>query len=276
MTQRLIRYLLILSAPLAGLFAPLAQAEQPTAIAPTIAIIIDDMGYDLEQGRRLIEMEQPLTLAFLPFRPYTRRLAHEAHAQGKEIMLHAPMANTKAIGLGAGGLDPSMDQHAIATVLRRSLQAIPHVRGVNNHMGSLLTQLQEPMTWIMEEIRQYPLYFVDSRTIASTVAGRTAQAHDIPTFSRDVFLDHEQTEEYVDAQFQHLLEVARRRGSAIAIGHPYPVTVDYLARKLPELDEMGISIATISGLWALRNNNEVMFAKGEKRPVTPGLAAKER
>ncbi|MCH8499880.1 MAG: divergent polysaccharide deacetylase family protein [Marinobacter sp.] len=261
---------------MAGLFAPAAQAEQGTAVAPTIAIIIDDMGYDLEQGRRLIEMEQPLTLAFLPFRPYTRRLAHEAHSQGKEIMLHAPMANTKAIGLGAGGLDASMDQHTVTTVLRRSLQSIPHVRGVNNHMGSLLTQLQEPMTWIMEEIRQYPLYFVDSRTIASTVAERTAQAHDIPTLSRDVFLDHEQTEEYVDAQFQHLLAVARRRGSAIAIGHPYPVTVDYLARKLPELDEMGISIATVSGLWALRNNNEAMFAEGEKRPVTSGLAAKER
>lgn len=241
---------------------------------PTIAIIIDDMGHNLVEGERLIALEQPLTLAFLPYRRHTSQLARQAHQNHKEVMLHAPMANTRNFGLGPGGLTPDMDQDSIRTTLRRALQSIPHVRGVNNHMGSLLTQQLEPMDWVMSELDRYPLYFVDSRTIANTVAGDVATAYQIPTMTRDVFLDHEQTEEFVHRQFQLLIRTARKNGTAVGIGHPHRVTVDYLEKHLPELDAQGIAIATVSGLWAIRNNNQPMFAEGEKQPVTPALARK--
>ncbi|MEX0604885.1 MAG: divergent polysaccharide deacetylase family protein [Marinobacter sp.] len=272
--------LLMLLAPLVS-----AQSSVSSSLAtpnftdsqtpPTIAIIIDDMGHNLSQGRRLVEMEYPITLAFLPFRRHTTELAKAAHAHQKEIMLHAPMANTRNIGLGPGGLDGSMDEPATITTLRRAIQSIPHVRGVNNHMGSLLTQLQPNMDWVMTELFRYPLYFVDSRTIATTIAGETAAAHQVPTLTRDVFLDHEQTEEYVDAQFQLLIETAKRNGSAIGIGHPHKVTVDYLIKKLPELDEQGIAVATVSGIWAIRNSNREMFSVGEKQALRPALAKKD-
>lgn len=278
---------IVLRATLLMLPVPLVSAQPPSSpylatpdftdsqTPPTIAIIIDDMGHSLSQGRRLVEMEYPVTLAFLPFRRHTTELATAAHANHKEIMLHAPMANTRNIGLGPGGLDGSMNEPATVTTLRRAIQSIPHVRGVNNHMGSLLTQLQPNMNWVMAELFRYPLYFVDSRTIASTIAGETAAAHRVPTLTRDVFLDHEQTEEYVDAQFQLLIETAKLNGSAIGIGHPHKVTVDYLIKKLPELDEQGIAVATVSGLWAIRNSNREMFSEGAKQDVRPALAKKD-
>lgn len=244
------------------------RGEQPP---PTIAIIIDDMGHDKVQGERLIQLAQPITLAFLPFRPYTTSLARDAHANGKEIMLHAPMANTHHIGLGAGGLDASMDERATTTSLRHSLQSIPYVQGVNNHMGSLLTQNRQHMDWVMKELFHYPLYFVDSRTIAGTVAAQSASDHDVPNMSRDVFLDNEQTEEAVDRQFKLLVETAKRNGTAIGIGHPHKVTVDYLVKHLPELDAQGIAVATVSGLWAMRHNNAPMFVD-VKQPVRTSLA----
>ena len=250
-----------------------ASAETPTeAQQPTIAIIIDDMGYSRHQGQRLARMDQPLTLAFLPFRRHTIPLARLAHAHDKEIILHAPMANTRNIGLGPGGLTPDMDEPTLARTLRRALQSIPHVQGVNNHMGSLLTQQIQPMEWVMTELNRYPLYFVDSRTIATSIAGTVADAKKVPTMTRDVFLDHEQTEEFVDQQFKLLIEKAREKGAAIGIGHPHKVTVDYLEKHLPELDEQGIAVATVSGLWAMRNNNRLMFAEGEKQPVVPMVA----
>lgn len=236
--------------------------------APTIAIIIDDMGHHGALGQRLVDLDYPLTLAFLPFRRHTQQLAVAGHAKGKEIMLHVPMANTRGVGLGAGGLEAEMVPADIGSSLRRSLQSIPHVRGVNNHMGSLLTQRRELMLPVMSELRRYPLYFVDSRTIASTVAAEVALSQNIPTLSRDVFLDHEQTEEYVHAQFQRLIEMARRHGSAIAIGHPHPVTVAYLEKHLPTLDEKGIAIASVSALWQLRNGHDPMFVE-EREPVLP-------
>jgi len=241
-------------------------------LPPVIAIIIDDMGHNLIEGERLIRMDQPLTLAFLPFRRHTVSLARYAHRRDKEIMLHAPMANTRNFDLGPGALEPGMNRQQIMASLRRSLQSIPHVQGVNNHMGSLLTQMPEPMSWVMEELYRYPLYFVDSRTIASSVAADTAQKHAVPALTRDVFLDHEQTPEYVDKQFRELIRKARQNGTAIGIGHPHKVTVDYLEKHLPLLDEQGIAVATVSGIWAMRNRNQEMFAEGEKQPVSPLVA----
>lgn len=242
---------------------------------PTIAIIIDDMGHDRIQGDRLIALDQPLTLAFLPFRQHTAALAEKAHRRQKEIMLHAPMANTRLLELGAGGLSPEMSEGELTLTLRRALNSIPHVRGVNNHMGSLLTQQHQPMDWVMAELHHYPVYFVDSRTIASSIAGEVAAAHRIPTLTRDVFLDHEQNEAFVDRQFQLLIKRARENGSAVGIAHPHKVTVDYLEKRLPELDEEGIAIATVSGVWAIRNGNRPMFAEKDKPEVSPTLAKKD-
>ncbi|MEO9522006.1 divergent polysaccharide deacetylase family protein [Marinobacter alexandrii] len=258
---------------------PLAKAEPGStgaagSLPPTIAIIIDDMGHNLEEGERLARIEQPLTLAFLPYRRHTVGLAKLAHRQHKEIMLHAPMANTRDFALGPGGLTSDMDENSMALTLRRALQSIPYVQGVNNHMGSLLTQKLQPMDWVMRELRQYPLYFVDSRTIASSVAGEVAEAYQIPSLTRDVFLDHEQTEEFVDRQFKLLIQRARKNGSAIGIGHPHKVTVDYLEKHLPELDAQGVAIATVSGLWAIRNSNREMFVEGEKQAIRPAFARK--
>lgn len=244
-------------------------------VPPTIAIIIDDMGHNLHEGERLANLDQPLTLAFLPYRPHTNALARLAHSRDKEIMLHAPMANTRNFGLGPGGLTSDMDEQSLTTTLRRALQSIPYVEGVNNHMGSLLTQQLRPMDWVMKELYRYPVYFVDSRTIASSIAGNVAEAYQIPTMTRDVFLDHEQTEEFIDRQFKELIRRAKENGSAVGIGHPHTVTVDYLEKHLPLLDEQGIAIATVSGIWAIRNNNRRMFAEGEKQTIRPAFAKKD-
>jgi polysaccharide deacetylase 2 family uncharacterized protein YibQ len=264
---------------LAGLIVgPAAFAASPGGdrYPPTIAIIIDDMGHNLYEGQRLAKMEQPLTLAFLPYRKHTTSLAKLAYQQNKEIMLHAPMANTRHFGLGPGGLTPDMDEATLTKTLRRSLQSIPHVSGVNNHMGSLLTQQLQPMDWVMKELYRYPVYFVDSRTIANSIAGQVAQAYRIPSLTRDVFLDHEQTEEFVDQQFQLLIKTAKEKGTAIGIGHPHKVTVDYLEKHLPKLDEQGIAVATVSGIWAMRNGNREMFAEGEKQPVVLSVAQSDK
>ncbi|MBO6851906.1 MAG: divergent polysaccharide deacetylase family protein [Marinobacter sp.] len=273
-----LKRLLILVA--AALAASAVSADSPGPreagqVPPTIAIIIDDMGHNLQEGTRLANLEQPVTLAFLPYRRHTVPLAKLAHQKQKEIMLHDPMANTRNFGLGPGGLTSDMDSQSLKSTLRRALQSIPHVKGVNNHMGSLLTQQLKAMDWVMSELDRYPVYFVDSRTIASSIAGEVADAYRIPTLTRDVFLDHEQTEEYVDRQFKLLIKRARENGSAVGIGHPHKVTVDYLEKHLPMLDEQGIAVATVSGLWAMRNNNRPMFAEGEKQTIRPAYAKSE-
>ncbi len=248
------------------LCSTLVQAESVNQ--PTIAIIIDDMGNHLKTGRQLINLPYPMTLAFLPHRKHTQDLAQYAHAVNKEVMLHMPMANTLGLALGPGGLTSGMSKLELTLTLRRAVRSIPFLQGVNNHMGSALTQRQEEMQWVMEELYNYPLYFVDSRTIASSVAEQTAERYEIPTLSRDVFLDHWQTRKAVHHQFTRLIKVAKQKGTAVAIGHPHQVTADYLEWALPRLDEEGIRIATVSGLWAIRHNATPMFSRRKKSSIT--------
>jgi polysaccharide deacetylase 2 family uncharacterized protein YibQ len=228
---------------------------------PTIAIIIDDMGHHHKKGLLLVDMPHPMTFAFLPGRKHTQRLAKLAYQSGKEIMLHAPMETEHGFDLGKGALTQSMSKSEVQRALQESLGSIPFAIGVNNHMGSALTANQEIMNWVMQQISQSPVYFVDSRTSANSVAGHTAQQHNIPSLTRDIFLDHEQSEEYVATQFDRLIVLAKKQGTAIAIGHPHDVTIRFLASKLPELGEQGIALATVSGLWQIRNPYTAMFSE---------------
>jgi len=252
----------LLAVVLVALLAGSAQAMDRQT--PTIAIIIDDMGVDREAARRLIRLDAPLTLAFLPYRPHTETLAREARANGKEVMLHAPMANMAQIGLGPGGLDIGMSAEEIAEVLTDSLKSVPHASGVNNHMGSLLTRQERPMRWVMDELARHDLYFIDSRTTHTTVAEDTAESRDIPAMSRDVFLDNKLDREAIDQQFRLLLKKAREKGTAIAIGHPHEETIAYLEEVLPKLHAYGYGIATVSGIWTMRQDQQ---AAPETAPI---------
>jgi len=226
---------------------------------PTVAIIIDDMGNLGEMGMRAINIPAPLTLSFLPFRPHTVEQARQAYLQGKEIMMHAPMENTKNLPLGTSGLTSNMTNLQMTLTFRRSIRAVPFISGVNNHMGSALTQNRPAMDLLMRELSYYPLYFVDSRTTPTSVAHEVAMNHAIPSFSRDVFLDNIINTKAIDFQFKRLLAIARKNGTAIAIGHPHKKTIEYLEKVLPRLGEEGIAIATVKGIWAIRHNAVAMF-----------------
>jgi len=220
---------------------------------PTIAIIIDDMGNQYENGADLARLPYPLTLAFLPQRPHTLKLSEMAKKYNKEIMLHSPMENTLGLKLGNGGLLETMSEFEIKSTLEQSFNDIPHMVGLNNHMGSKLTTKPKIMAWVMAKVSEYPFFFVDSRTSSDSVAAQTAEEFNIPNLSRDVFLDHKQTRKFIQKQFLKLIEIAREKGTAVAIAHPHKVTVDYLSWALERLDEKGVSIATASAIWHIQN-----------------------
>lgn len=213
--------------------------------SPTITLIIDDIGYNLRNGMRAVSLPGAISYAVLPHTPYSKRLAKTAHQMGKTVMLHAPMTNVHQRAPGPGTLSPAMDQSAFTTELSKALDAIPFVQGVNNHMGSELTQDKMRMQWLMEEVAKRRLFFIDSRTTAASVAAITARANGIPSMSRDVFLDHIRTPEAVNEAFDTLIRLARRNGHAVGIGHPHSVTLDMLEARLPELKAKGIRLISV-------------------------------
>lgn len=215
-----------------------------------LAVIIDDIGYNLALGKRTADLSGDFTLAVLPFTPHGIELAERAHRRGKEIMLHAPMSNRHNYPLGRGGLMSGMQRAEFLTVLRQNIANVPHIKGVNNHMGSQLTEQAEPMRWLMEELKNRQLYFVDSRTSAQTQALIMAEKIQLPSRRRDVFLDDERSSSKIKYQLIRALKLARQRGSAIAIGHPYPETLAELERLQPLLEQYDVQLVKASQLMA--------------------------
>lgn len=222
--------------------------------AARIAIIMDDLGHNSKVGARAIALPGPVTLSVLPYTRHSRSLAEAASREGKEVMLHLPMANMANLPIGPGGLDASLSRQDFLERLASAVARVPHARGINNHMGSYLTQQPLEMNWLMTELSRRQLFFVDSRTTPDTVAATIARQRNILSSSRDVFLDNTKTFYEIDRAFRQLISIARKNGTAIAIAHPHEVTLQYLEIALPLLEREGIAMLPVSRLLALRQS----------------------
>lgn len=227
---------------------PLAR-RPADAHLPRLAIIIDDVGHGLAQGRRIIDLPAPVALAILPHTLAAERLATEARQAGKPVMLHLPMENQGGTDIGPGGLYAQMSEAEFRQVLAANLDSLPGAKGVNNHMGSRLTTLRPQMDWLMEALLKRGLFFVDSRTSAQTQAAAAAGAHGVPHVSRNVFLDNLRTPEHLNSAFDKAVARAREQGKAVLIGHPYPETLAFLEQRLVGLEAReGVRVVPVEAL----------------------------
>ncbi|MDX1404469.1 MAG: divergent polysaccharide deacetylase family protein [Woeseiaceae bacterium] len=238
-----------------SLLAASARAETPVA---RIAIIIDDLGYGMALGQRALNLPGPVSFAVLPATPRAEALANRAQSLGKDVLLHLPL---QSAGTGytaePGSLLLDMSRTQFADAFALALQSVPHAIGVNNHKGSLLTRHPGHMAWLMQEIHaRNDLFFVDSFTTHESVALDLAREAGVPAVKRDVFLDPDRLPGTIEREFMRLKELARRRGFAIGIGHPYPVTLDLLEMELPKLEAEGIELVSISRYVSLRSEND--------------------
>ncbi len=228
------------------LFASQSLAESQ----PRIAIIIDDLGYQLDAGRRAIDLPGPVACAILPGTPRARQLAKVAHEQGKEVLLHLPLQAIEEQGPpDPGRITLDMSRDRFAEVFAEAIESVPFATGVNSHRGSLLTRHPGHMRWLMEDIRARDgLFFVDSYTTHESVALKIAAETGVAALKRDVFLDADPAPEAIQRELERLKAIAKQRGHAVAIAHPHTATLEILERELPRLQAAGFEIVPISEL----------------------------
>ena len=239
------------------IFGLLVSAAGAAAELPRIAIIIDDLGYQLEAGHRSINLPGPVACAILPSTPRATSLAEAAFANGKEVLLHLPLEAGSENGRPEpGGMLLDMSREQFTTIFAKDLDSVPHAIGVNSHRGSMLTRHPGHMNWLMEELlRRGDLFFVDSYTTHQSVALQLARENGVPALRRDVFLDPDRQAETVEREFERLKTLARKNGAAVGIGHPFPATLALLEREIPKLNDEGIELVSISEL-VLRGENQ--------------------
>jgi polysaccharide deacetylase 2 family uncharacterized protein YibQ len=218
--------------------------------APTVAIVIDDLGRSVEVIDQLRALGVPLTYAVLPFESRTAEVAARLAELGEEFLCHLPMEAQHGVDPGPGALGIGMRPRELRASTRRALDAVPGAAGVNNHMGSALSEDRAAMDAVLGVVHAKGLFFLDSRTSPASVGFASARYLGVPSAERRVFLDGDRDPSAIRREFRRLLEVAAGGTAAIAIGHPYPETLAVLAEEIPRAAAEGYRFVTVSQVIA--------------------------
>jgi polysaccharide deacetylase 2 family uncharacterized protein YibQ len=228
-------------------YEPAAELGQQQ---PLVAIIMDDMGTSMEGFNRLLQLALPVTPAILPQTAYATRGAHLLKERGREFLIHLPMEpkNYPAANPGPQALMLNSSPTELARRLRLYQQKVPGAVGGNNHMGSGFTADREAMHRVLAEMKTAGLFFIDSRTIADSVAFDEARRMQVPSAQRNIFLDNQSSVAYISVQLRKMIAIAEEKGFAIAICHPHPETFEALVQNQQWLREQKVEFVAASRL----------------------------
>jgi uncharacterized protein len=215
----------------------------------SIAMIIDDIGFDMRIVEELAGIPAPIAFAVLPHAPHAVEAARLLHAAGKVILLHLPM-EPRAYpeeSPGAGALMTDMDEEAIRKKVRADLAAVPFISGVNNHMGSRFMADEARLAIVMEELRVKGLFFVDSLTMADSQGRKSAERAGVRFAARDIFIDHVPGYATALENLTGVFRQGRRNDSPVLmIGHPHMETVRAIRDALPVWKTEGVKMIPVS------------------------------
>ena len=226
---------------------------------PAIAIVIDDVGLDRQRSLRAVTALPPeVTLAYLPYAPELDKQTRLARDFGHELIVHFPMEPLGDSDPGPIALMDGMGDQDVSSVMGRAFASFEGYVGINNHMGSKVTQNGVIMSRVMGELNSRGLFYLDSRTIGGSVAAKNARQNGVPYAVRDIFLDHEETEAFVRSALNDTVAKAKENGFAIAIGHPKDVTLEIVGEWAETLDEQGVRLVPLSEVILYPNANVAM------------------
>lgn len=220
-----------------------------------IVIVIDDMGISLKRTADIISLKAPITASFLT---YGRKLDEQIKSSlqsGHEIMVHVPMEAQTAVDAAPDVLTTKMSLKEIRNNLIEMLKKFKDIKGINNHMGSKLTEDYGRMKEVMSVLKEQGLYFLDSKTSPKSRAEKAAQDTGIAYAHRHVFLDNQNDKKYILGQLAKVEKLADKNGYAIAIGHPKTQTYAALKEWLPTLENKGMRLIHLSNAIKILNPN---------------------
>jgi len=231
---------------------------------PQVTIVIDDLGVVKNLTLGIIGLEGPLTLSFLPYGKNLREITRLAASNGHELMVHLPMEPQGDKNPGPHALRVDATDGQNLKDLYFNLSQFEGYVGLNNHMGSAFTEDRAGLNTILDEVKRRGLLVLDSRTSRRSLLAELATDKNIPNMTRDFFLDNVQDVDYILGQLGKLEEMAKKRGHAIAIGHPYKETIEALTLWRAMLKEKGIVLVPLSHIMK-KKYDKILLAKGNQQ-----------
>jgi len=234
-----------------------SKIEKTPVPLKQVAIIIDDIGYDLGAVKELLKIKADITYSVLPYLTHSREAAEMLHKAEKEILLHLPMEpiSYPREKPGSGALFTDMNNEELIFQLEKDIEAVPYISGVNNHMGSKFMEDKEKLALIFNKLKKKNLFFVDSRTAANSEAFAAAQKVGLQIAARKIFLDNNRDYNEI---YNNLINIANNNGDVsplIVIGHPYPETIRAIKDATKVLREKGILIVPVSQVIKVKSTS---------------------
>jgi len=229
--------------------AAITPVPVDTKPLPKIVIVIDDLGIDRSRTARIIQLPGPLTLSFMTYATELSSQTEAARKAGHELWMHIPMEpGSPDVDPGPNVLLTGIPEAELLNSLNWNLDQFSGYVGVNNHMGSRFTADRAGMDTIMKELKKRGLYFLDSITTGKTVGRKAAKKYGVAFAGRNIFLDHQDDLQSIEKRLREVEKLARKSGSAIAIGHPREATLKALGAWLKGIEAKGFRLVTLSNV----------------------------
>ena len=189
---------------------------------PKLAIIIDDVTTS-SQIRKIEDIGYSVNMAFLPPTKHHRNSAKITNNLDR-YMIHLPLEASNHNYEEVDTLYIEHDIEKIDNKIKKLKSLYPKATFINNHTGSKYTSNVKAMDKLLKVLKKYDYTFIDSKTTSKSAVLRSAKKYGMRVLSRNIFLDNKKDKKYIQKQLKRAVTIAKKNGSAIAIGHPYSIT----------------------------------------------------
>ncbi len=218
---------------------------------PRIAVVVTGLGLSGAATEAAIqELPGSVTLAFSPYAKNLDQWMTLARTAGHEVLLDLPMEPIDYPQQDPGpytlltSIDPKQNLFKMQWLLSRGTGYV----GVTNHMGSRFTASGKDLGPVINTMKSRGLLFLDSRASDQSVAAKMAREANMPWALNNRFIDAEASRPAIDARLGEVEEIAKKTGFAVAMGSAYPVTMERVAKWIPEAEKRGFAIAPVSAI----------------------------
>jgi polysaccharide deacetylase 2 family uncharacterized protein YibQ len=216
---------------------------------PRIAIILIGLGVSENATKSAVDsLPGAVTLSFAPFTKNLSEWVEKSRSRGHEVLIDLPM---EPIDYPRSDPGPNtlLTNVPIDQNLRRLTWILSRATGyvgVSIYMGSGMVTKPRALSPILEALKARGLMLVDTRENPLGQASELAKHIHLAVAVSDTLIDRELSSKQINVQLEKLEKRARAQGSAVAVGRPYPVTIDRLKAWSASLKAKGIALAPVS------------------------------
>ncbi|MDC0864982.1 divergent polysaccharide deacetylase family protein [Rickettsiaceae bacterium] len=214
---------------------------------PKIAIIVTNLGINRKSTESAMTLPIECGFGFLPYTNNLKPLLHKAKAEGYEIYLYLPLASDNIPNKKKKySLSSNLSNTENLSRLDAILNSQSNYDGVYSSYKEIFTSNTKSLDMLHEALDTRNLSLVFGKgTAKNTINSKKTNSNII---NPDLIIDTKQDEEFITAQLENLVEIAKKNGTALGYANGFPITIETIKKWYKMLTKHGVELVPISKL----------------------------